>query len=157
MALLSQKPHNGNFAAFFARVWWWIKYHLVFKTMFHNYAPRAKLYSCKACFAFCYFMTNSHLWLTVIFCHYCPSSRPPHPPHHPPTTPHSHWKNNRHIIHNVSIISAYSPRYNVLFYSLSSSALPSVSVSPSPSRSLTAANISAWPSRCARCLMASST
>lgn len=155
MALLSQKPHNGNFAAFFACIWWWIKYHLAFKTIFHNYKLRAKLYFCKVCFAFCYFMTNGHLWLIVIFSYCSPIA-------YICAFVNTHItafcsKNNRHIIHNMSIISVYSPRYNVLFYSLSSSALPSVSVSPSPSRSLPAANISAWPSRCARCLMASRT
>lgn len=41
MALLSQKPHNGNFAAFFAYDWWWIKYHLVFKIICRDCARRA--------------------------------------------------------------------------------------------------------------------
>lgn len=41
MALLSQKPHNGNFAAFFACIWWWIKYYLVFKTICRDCARRA--------------------------------------------------------------------------------------------------------------------
>lgn len=75
---------------------------------------------CKVCFAFCYFMTNSHFLLVTphqhIFAHLSI-----------PISPHFAVKNNRHKINNVSIISVYSPRYNVLFYSLSSSALPSVS------------------------------
>ena len=66
MALLSQKPHNGNFAAFFARVWWWIKYHLVFKTIFYNYAPRAKLYFAKCALRFAIYYYTCSRYMPII-------------------------------------------------------------------------------------------